>query len=84
MYCSDYVPTPAKTYSSHVLSQSHIQHIHGYVAKNESHEADDDQDEPQQQQPTLRITDHDMTFNAYTNCHAQSSQLVVGDTHWID
>ncbi|KAG5666577.1 hypothetical protein PVAND_014595 [Polypedilum vanderplanki] len=89
MYCSDYVPTPTKSYNSHVLSQGHIQNIHNYVMKNESHEADDDGDEQNSEQ-TFHITEHDMmprddgNFNAYTNCHSQQSQLVGGDTHWID
>jgi hypothetical protein len=60
----------AKTFQSHALSQHHIQNVHNYVMKNESHPDDDDdddcqevaevkmtKDEQQQQQPKFHNFD---------------------------
>jgi hypothetical protein len=84
---------PTKTFHSHVLSQQHIQNIHNYVMKNESHDNDDDDDVQEMdnskhdQTYSNALTEHDMMPRdgnfPYTNCHPQKS-LMIGDMHWID
>lgn len=87
-----------KTFQSHALSQNHIQNVHNYVMKNESHPDDDDDDDCQevaevkmtkdelQQQP--KFHSYDMSGEnrvdnyPYTNSHPKS--LLVGDMHWMD
>lgn len=44
-YCPDYNPSMAKSFQTHALSQLHIQSVHNYVTKNESHPDDDDEEE---------------------------------------
>jgi hypothetical protein len=88
----------AKTFQSHALSQQHIQNVHNYVMKNESHPDEDDDDDcqesdvkaPKNEPPSYHAFDRDISaenrednFQTYTNCHPQKS-LLVGDMHWID
>lgn len=86
----------SKTFQSHALSQHHIQNVHNYVMKNESHPDEDDDDDCQEvetkvqknEQPKfhsfeLSGENRDDNFQTYTNCHPQKS-LLVGDRHWIE
>lgn len=97
-YCSDYNPLMSKTFQSHALSQRHIQNVHNYVMKNESHPDEDDDDDCQEvetkaqkdHQPKFHSFNRDLSrenhndnFQTYTNCHPQKS-LLVGDMHWIE
>lgn len=88
----------AKTFQSHALSQNHIQNVHNYVMKNETHpDEDDDEDcheveskapnnEPLKFHPFNREMsgeNREANFQTYTNCHSQKS-LLVGDMQWIE
>lgn len=89
----------AKSFQSHALSQKHIQSVHNYVTKNESHPEEDDEDVECQDveskmlkneagrfhnfQQEVSGDNRNENFQTYTNCHPQKS-LLVGDMHWID
>lgn len=89
----------AKTFQSHALSQQHIQNVHNYVMKNESHPDEDDDDDCQEIEMKMTQKEDQQKFHSYerglsgenkndsfqtyTNCHPQKS-LVVGDMHWIE
>lgn len=88
----------AKTFQSHALSQHHIQNVHNYVMKNESHPDEEDDDDCQEietkmqkdEQPKFHSFDRELSgqahgenFQTYTSCHPQKS-LLVGDMHWIE
>ena len=53
-FCPDYNPMMAKTFQSHALSQQHIQNVHNYVMKNESHPDEDDDDDCQEVEMRLQ------------------------------
>lgn len=45
-YCSDFLPTLGMSFQAHALTQQHIQNVHNFVVKNETHpDGDDDDDE---------------------------------------
>lgn len=94
-YCPDYSPLMSKTFQSHALSQHHIQNVHNYVMKNESHPEEDDDDDCHEVESKTRKDEQtkyhsydrgdnrDDNFQSYTNCHPPKS-LLVGDMHWIE
>lgn len=99
-FCSDYTPISGKTFQSHALSKEHIQNVHNYVLKNESHPGEDDDDDCQEVDMRDRENDNDkknqtykntMTnenrvdnFQAYTMSTFPQKPLMVGEMNWVD
>lgn len=88
----------AKTFQSHALSQHHIQNVHNYVMKNETHPDEDEDDDchevesKAQNDESLKFhpfnremsgEKREANFQTYTNCHPPKS-LLVGDMQWIE